>query len=117
LFIPSILYDNGTNSPWDEQSPKPIDPYILLANMRWSTVRSILPGRRLSGDWGRSPKLWGGGRPMHPSPQYFEKYCYWMWGKVRTGKLSKKGVKEEIFVLKYRFWSGKGLYRPTCIFN
>jgi len=22
--------------------------------------------------------------PMHPSPQYFEKQCYWMRGKVRS---------------------------------
>ena len=33
----------------------------------------------MGGDLGRGlgdgpPKIWGGGRPMHPSPQYFEKY-------------------------------------------
>jgi len=33
-------------------------------------------------------------------PQYSEKYCYRMWGKVRT---DKKGVKEEFCVLKSRF--------------
>jgi len=25
-------------------------------------------------NWGgRCPQIWGGGRPMHPSPQYFKK--------------------------------------------
>jgi len=30
--------------------------------------------RRLRGNWGDGPsKIWGGGQPMHPPPQYFEK--------------------------------------------
>jgi len=42
-------------------------------------------GRRLTEEWGDNPpKISGGGWPMHPFPQYFKKYCYWMWGKVPT---------------------------------
>ena len=38
---------------------------------------------------------------MYPSPQYLEKYCYRMWGKVRTDE--KNGVEEEFSVPKSRF--------------
>jgi len=40
---------------------------------------SVYHGWRLREDWGTVPKIFRlGRRPMHPSPQYFEKYCYWM---------------------------------------
>jgi len=39
-------------------------------------------GGDLMGTGGRSPKNLRCGTPMHPSPQYFENYCYWMRGKV-----------------------------------
>jgi len=39
--------------------------------------------RKVCGVWGEGlgngpPKFEVGGRPMHPSPKYFENYCYWM---------------------------------------
>jgi len=44
------------------------------------------------GGLGDGPQIWGG-RITHVSvPQYFEKCCYWMWGKVQT---DEKGLKEE----------------------
>jgi len=64
----------------------------------------IMHGEDL-GVWGDGPPenlRWG--RPMHWSFQYLEKYCYWMWGKVRS---DWKGFKEDCLDPKSRFWSRK----------
>jgi len=45
---------------------------------------TIHTSRDLRGLGRRSPKFEVWGWPMHPSPKYFENYCYRMWGKVRT---------------------------------
>jgi len=49
------------------------------------------------GGLGDGPPKFEVGQPMHPSPQYFEKYS--VIGCEAKYKLTKKGVKEEyIFV-------------------
>src|SRR6218665_3415548 len=53
----------------------------------------------LAGLGGRSPQNLRWGRPMHPSTQNFEKYCYRMRVKV-VCELIKKGVMKEFFILK-----------------
>ena len=53
---------------------------------------SINHGRRLRGGWGDGPSIFFLGGAVHASvPQYFEKYCYRMWGKVRTDKKKCQG--------------------------
>jgi len=69
-------------------------------------------GRRVGG---LPPQIWGGGRPMHPSPQYFEKYCYWIRGKVQNDKNMFSGGFSggaiEVFGQKrvncYRIWASR----------
>jgi len=46
-------------------------------------THALIHGRRLRGRWGNGPpKIWGGGRPMHPSSQYLEKLFCGMRGKA-----------------------------------
>jgi len=56
----------------------------------------------LGGLGGRSPpKIWGGGRPMHPPPPIFWEVL--LWDVRKSTKWLRKGVKKEYFCLKLRF--------------
>jgi len=45
--------------------------------------------------------------PIHPYPEYLEKWCYWK--RATKYKLTKKGVKEEILFWNWGFSSRKGV--------
>jgi len=53
----------------DRQTNRRRDSAYLGAALRVHIMGGDLGGT----EWDRPPKIWGGGRPMHPSPQYFEK--------------------------------------------
>ena len=57
-------------------------------------------GGDLRGNWGTVPPKLEGGRPMHPSPQYFEKYS--VVGCVRKYELSKIRCHQGIIFFKNR---------------
>ena len=66
LFLPSILYDNGTNSPWDEQSGDELSGDEQCPN-RFSLLKLVSP----SIVFDIQQKYWKMGQPMK---QYFYRF-------------------------------------------
>jgi len=50
---------------------------LSLVHKRMHLHKARGMGGDLGRDWGTVlSKIWGGGQPMYPSPQYLEKLCY-----------------------------------------
>ena len=79
-----------SSEPWAKPSYKLKSIHLnFTIFVNFKSVQILSCNYIIGGDLGRtggtvSIKISGGGLPMHPCPQYFEKYCYWMWGKVQT---------------------------------
>jgi len=108
--IPTRIYQDNFMISISLTSPP--DPSILkeLHWLEWPDFFSPIRGQFVARSMG---KIWGGGWLMHPSPQYFEKYCYFILGPDDLGRPveSQYGAREEID----DDWSGPSQAEPAKV--